>query len=96
MLYTLISTKTHYHQVKAGVRVTAPKGKMVVQPTRAQFVETNKSSSSFKVKNKLHTTQHSIFIWCAGLGASGGPPARQFLPWCYTCSDPPQGPTLPG
>ena len=59
MLYTLISTKMPNHQVPAGVRLTAPTGKTVVQPTRAQFRETN-SSSSFKVKRKLHTAQHRM------------------------------------
>ena len=36
------------------------------------------------------------YIWCAGLGASGGPPAGQFQPWGSTYSDPPKGSTLPG
>ena len=47
------------HQVKAGIKVTALRGKLVEQPTRAQFIENNQSSS-FKVKSKLYTSQHSI------------------------------------
>ena len=58
-MYTYISTKTSNHQVKARVRVTAPTGKTAEQPTRAQFREIN-SSSSFKVKRKLHAAQHRI------------------------------------
>ena len=58
-MYTYISNKTPNHQVKARVRVTAPTGKTVEQTTRAQFREIN-SSSSFKVKRKLHTAQHRI------------------------------------
>ena len=77
-MYTLISTKKPNHQVKASVRVTAPRGKMVVQPTRAQFREIN-SSSSFKVKSKLPTAQHSILrLVCR--------PGCQWLTPCRTVS----------
>ena len=76
MLYSQISTKMPYHQVTASVRVTAPRVNVVVQPTRAQFVETNKSSSSFKVNSKLHTTQHSIFHLVCRPGSQWWTPCR--------------------
>ena len=45
------------HQVKAGIKVTALRGKLVEQPSRAQFVQNNQSSS-VKVKIKLHTVEN--------------------------------------
>ena len=75
MLYTQITTKTPNHQVPASVRVTAQREKLVVQPTRAQFVETNKSSS-FKVHSKVYATQHCIFDLVCRSGSQWLTPCR--------------------
>ena len=74
-LHAVHSTKTANHQVQAGVRVTAPTRKTVVQPTRAQFREIN-SSSSFKVKRKLHTAQHRILHLVCRPGSQWWTPCR--------------------
>ena len=41
-------------QVKASDRILAPIGRLVEQPTRAQFLENNQSSS-FKVNSQVYS-----------------------------------------
>ena len=64
------------HQVKAGIKVTALRGKLVEQPSRAQFVQNNQSSS-FKVKSKLHTVDN-VHLVCR--------PGNQWRTPCLTAS----------
>ena len=49
----------HILQVKASVKVTTPKGRFVEQPSRAEFVERN-NSSSFKVNKQLLSALHTL------------------------------------
>ena len=49
----------HILQVKASVKVTTPRGRFVEQPSRAEFVERN-NSSSFKVNKQLLSALHTL------------------------------------
>ena len=66
------------HQVKAGIKVTALRGKLVEQPTRAQFIENNQSSS-FKVNSQCTLHLSSIlYLVCR--------PGNQWRTHCLTVS----------
>ena len=65
-------------QVKASDRILAPIGRLVEQPTRAQFIENNQSSS-FKVNSQCTLHLSSIlYMVCR--------PGNQWRTHCLTVS----------